>query len=48
MVPETYLPVTLFVPMFVPMFVPDISDAQFQECCDQYADFRLEYTPKGD
>lgn len=40
MVPETYLPVTLFV--------PDISDAQFQEFCEQYADFRLEYTAEGE
>lgn len=40
MVQEAYLPMTLFV--------PDISDAQFQEFCQQYADFRLEYTGEGE
>ena len=40
MVQEAYLPMTLFV--------PGISDAQFQEFCRQYADFRLEYTGEGE
>ena len=39
-VEEAYLPVTLFV--------PDISDAKFQEFCDQYADFQVEYTGEGE
>ena len=39
-VEEAYLPLTLFV--------PGISDAKFQEFCEQYADFRLEYTADGE
>lgn len=40
MVEEAYLPVTLFV--------PEISDAKFQEFCEQYADFRVEYSGEGE
>ena len=40
MVEETYMPLTLFV--------PDLSDDQFQHLCDQYSDFRLEYTAEGE
>lgn len=39
-VEEAYLPLTLYV--------PDLSEAKFQEFCDQYADFRLEYTAEGE
>ena len=40
MVEESYLPITLFV--------PDITDAQFQEFCDQYPDYFLEYAAEGE
>ena len=40
MVEETYMPLTLFV--------PDITDEKFQELCEQYSDFRLEYTADGE
>ena len=38
-VEETYLPLTLST--------PGLTDTQFQEFCEQYADFRLEYTAEG-
>ena len=40
MVADTYLPVSLSV--------PGMTDAQFQELCEQYADYRLEYTAEGE
>ena len=40
MVEEAYLPLTLTA--------PGITDAQFQELCEQYADFRVEYTADGE
>ncbi len=40
MVADTYLPVSLSV--------PGITDEQFQEFCEQYADYRLEYTAEGE
>ena len=40
MVEESYLPLTLTV--------PELTDAQFQEFCEQYADYRLEYTAEGE
>jgi Uma2 family endonuclease len=40
MVADTYLPVSLSI--------PDMTDAQFQELCEQYADYRLEYTSEGE
>ena len=40
MVEEAYMPLTLFV--------PDMTDEQFTELCDQYSDFRLEYTADGE
>ena len=40
MVEETYMPLTLFA--------PSLSDAEFQELCDQYSDYRLEYTSEGE
>ncbi len=40
MVEEAYMPLTLFV--------PDMTDEQFAELCDQYSDFRLEYTADGE
>lgn len=39
-VEEAYLPMTLSA--------PGLTDAQFQEFCEQYADFRLEYTAEGE
>jgi Uma2 family endonuclease len=39
-VEESYLPMTLSA--------PGLTDAQFQEFCEQYADFRLEYTAEGE
>ena len=39
-VEEAYLPLTLSA--------PGLTDAQFQEFCEQYADFRLEYTAEGE
>ena len=40
MVEEAYMPLTLFA--------PDLSDEGFQELCEQYSDFRLEYTADGE
>lgn len=40
MVEESYLPLTLTV--------PGLTDSQFQEFCEQYADYRLEYTAEGE
>ncbi len=40
MVADTYLPVSLSV--------PGITDEQFQDFCEQYADYRLEYTVEGE
>ncbi|MEZ5399595.1 MAG: Uma2 family endonuclease [Bryobacteraceae bacterium] len=40
MVEETYLPMTLTV--------PGITDAQFAELCQQYENFRIEYTWQGE
>lgn len=40
MIADAYLPVSLSV--------PGITDAQFQEFCEQYADYRLEYTAEGE
>ena len=40
MVADTYLPVSLSV--------PGMTDAQFEELCEQYADYRLEYTAEGE
>ena len=40
MVEESYLPLTLFV--------PHLTDDEFQEFCDQYSDYRLEYTADGE
>lgn len=40
MVEEAYMPLTLFV--------PNITDEKFQELCQQYSDFRLEYTEDGE
>ncbi|MBM3794402.1 MAG: Uma2 family endonuclease [Acidobacteria bacterium] len=39
-VEETYLPITLSA--------PGLTDAQFQEFCELYADFSLEYSAEGD
>jgi Uma2 family endonuclease len=39
-VEETYLPMTLSA--------PGLTDAQFHEFCEQYSDFRLEYTAEGE
>jgi Uma2 family endonuclease len=39
-VEEIYLPLTLSA--------PGLTDAQFQDFCEQYADFRLEYTAEGE
>lgn len=39
-VEETYLPITLSVPA--------LTDAQFEEFCQLYSDYRLEYTAEGD
>ena len=40
MVEETYLPVTLYA--------PGLTDARFQEFCEQYTGYRLEYTADGE
>ena len=40
MVEETYLPLTLFV--------PNMTDAEFEELCGKYSDFRIEYTADGE
>ncbi len=40
MVADTYLPVSLSV--------PEITDAQFQELCEEYGDYLLEYTSEGE
>ena len=40
MVEETYLPLTLYV--------PGITDAQFQQFCEKYSDYFLEYSAEGD
>lgn len=40
MVDETYLPLTLYV--------PGITDAQFQQFCEKYPDYFLEYSAEGD
>lgn len=40
MVADTYLPVSLSV--------PGMTDAQFQDLCEQYADYCLEYTAEGE
>ncbi|MFN7923144.1 MAG: Uma2 family endonuclease [Bryobacteraceae bacterium] len=37
---ETYLPITLFVPAN--------TDEQFQALCEQYEDYRIEYTSDGE
>ncbi len=37
---EAYMPMTLFV--------PDMTDEKFQEFCEEYSDFRLEYTAEGE
>lgn len=39
-VAEEYMPLTLYV--------PGMTGEQFQEFCEQYADFRLEYSAEGD
>lgn len=39
-VEETYLPITLSA--------PGLTDAQFQEFCEIYSDFRLEYSAEGE
>ena len=40
MVEEAYLPLTITV--------PGITDAQFQRFCEQYENFRVEYTAEGE
>jgi Uma2 family endonuclease len=40
MVEETYLPLTLFA--------PHLTDEAFNDLCDQYSDYRLEYTAEGE
>lgn len=40
MVEESYLPLTITV--------PGITDAQFQELCEQYDAYRVEYTAEGE
>lgn len=40
MVEEAYLPLTLYA--------PGLSDEEFQHFCEQYEDYRLEYTAEGD
>ena len=40
MVEESYLPLTLYA--------PGLTDARFQEFCEQYADYRLEYSAEGE
>ncbi len=40
MVEETYLPLTLYV--------PGITDVQFQQFCETYPDYFLEYSAEGD
>lgn len=40
MVEESYLPITLCV--------PDLTDAQFQEFCELYPDYFLEYSAEGE
>ena len=40
MVEEAYLPIT--------MSVPGITDAEFQRLCEQFEDYRVEYTADGD
>ena len=39
-VEETYMPLTLFA--------PHLTDGEFQEFCDRYSDYRLEYTSEGE
>ncbi len=39
-VAEEYMPLTLYV--------PGMTDGQFQGFCEQYADYRLEYSAEGD
>jgi len=39
-VAEEYMPLTLYV--------PGMTDGQFQEFCEQYADYRLEYSAEGE
>ena len=40
MIADTYLPMSITV--------PELTDSQFQEFCEQYADYRLEYTAEGE
>lgn len=40
MIEETYLPLTLSV--------PNITDAEFQEFCEEYPDYFLEYSAEGE
>src|SRR4051794_14567914 len=40
MVEETHLPITITV--------PGITDDQFQELCDRYDNYRIEYTAEGE
>ena len=40
LVEEAYLPITISVPA--------ITDAEFQRLCEQYEDFRVEYTAEGE
>ena len=39
-VDEAYMPLTLTA--------PGITDEQFQELCEQYENYRVEYTAEGD
>ena len=39
-VDDVYMPLTLTA--------PGITDEQFQELCEQYEDYRVEYTAEGD
>jgi len=40
MVADTYLPVTLSI--------PDMTDEKFQALCEEYEDYRVEYTAEGE
>ena len=40
MVEESYLP--------LPLYAPGLTDSRFQEFCEQYADYRLEYSAEGE
>jgi len=40
MVADAYLPVTLSI--------PDMTDEKFQALCEEYEDYRVEYTAEGE